>query len=78
MSRRLWRCRNPVCPVLHGASLGRLTSDHGLVIDPSVATFQAYFDTKKAIITCPHCGARREFRGQAIFSPGARDTAMGR
>ena len=68
VSRSLWRCRNRACPVPHGAVLGRLTADGGLVLDPGVAGFRAYFDTRRAVVVCPACGATREFRGGAVFS----------
>ena len=68
MSRSLWRCRNRTCPVTHGAVLGRLTADGGLVLDPAVASFRCYFDTRRAVVACPACGAEREFRGGAVFS----------
>ncbi len=69
MSRSLWRCRNPACPVPHGAPMGRLTAKGGLVLDPAVQAFVVYVDTQRAIVSCPHCGARREFYGCAVFSP---------
>ena len=71
MSRREWRCRNPGCPVRHGAVLGRLTADGGLVLDPAVQTFRCYLDTRRAVVACPACGAAREFRGGALFSAAA-------
>ncbi len=67
MSRSLWRCRHPACSAPHGAVLGRLTADSGLVLDPRVAELQAYLDTRRAVVTCPACGEKREFRGGAIF-----------
>ncbi len=72
MSRSLWRCRNPICPVPHGAVLGRLTADGGLVLDPAVATFRAYLDTRRAVIASPACGDMREFRGDAVFGDRSR------
>lgn len=66
MSRSRWRCRNPDCPSPHGAVLGRVTADGGLVLDPAVRAFAAYFDTGRAVITCPTCGAPREFRGSSL------------
>jgi hypothetical protein len=68
MSRSLWRCRNPECSAPHGALLGRVTSDGGLVLDPAVITFAAYLDTRRVVVACPVCGSEREFRGSAIFS----------
>lgn len=66
MSRSLWRCRNPDCPVAHGAVLGRVTADCGLVLEPAVRSFAAYLDTGRVEVECPACGARREFRGTAL------------
>ena len=68
MSRSLWRCRNPSCPVQHGAVLGQLTADGGLVIDPTVTHFRAYLDTRRAVVSCPACGAERGFRGGAVHA----------
>ena len=68
MSRRVFRCRNGSCAVLHGAVLGRLTLDGGLALDPSVRAFRCYFDTQQAIITCPKCGQSRVFGGRALRS----------
>ncbi len=69
MSRSLWRCRNPSCPVPHGAVLGRLTSEGGLVLDPAVVAFQCYLDTRRAVVACPACRTAREFRGISILAP---------
>ena len=71
MSRRLWRCRSRACPVPHGAVLGRLTADGGLVLDPAVTDFRAYLDTRRGLIVCPACAAEREFRGGAVIAAGA-------
>ncbi len=68
MSRSWWRCRNPDCSVPHGALLGRVTSDGGLVLDPAVTTFAAYLDTRRVVVICPACDATREFRGNAVFA----------
>ena len=68
MSRSLWRCRNPACRIPHGAVLGRLTAEGGLVLDPAVADFRAYLDTRRAVVACPCCGAERTFRGVALYS----------
>ena len=70
MSRSLWRCRNPGCSTPHGAVLGRLTVDGGLVLDPEVRRFAVYLDTRRAAVWCPACGAALEFRGN--FVVGAR------
>jgi hypothetical protein len=43
--------------------LGRVTSDAGLVLDPSVQAFVVYLDTRRAVVACPACGTSREFRG---------------
>ena len=71
MSRREWRCRNRACPVPHGAVLGRLTADGGLVIDTSVVAFRCYLDTRRAVVACTVCGAEREFRGSVIVASRA-------
>ena len=68
MSRSLWRCRNRSCPVDHGAVLGRLTGESGLVLDSAVRSFRVYLDTGRTVVACPACGIEREFRGIAIFS----------
>jgi hypothetical protein len=72
MSRSLWRCRNRDCSVPHGAVLGRVTADEGLVLDMAVCTLRVFLDTRRAMIECPACGAVREFRGPAVA------TAFGR
>jgi len=71
VSRRDWQCRNPDCPAPHGATLGRLTADGGLVLDPAVERFHCFLDTRRAVVACPNCGAWREFRGTAVLT-GAR------
>jgi hypothetical protein len=68
VSRSLWRCRDPGCLVPHGAILGRVTADGGLVLDPGVRGFRCYMDTRRAVVECPACGTEREFRGSAIAS----------
>ena len=68
MSRHEWRCRNRWCPAPHGAVLGRLTGDGGLVLDPAVAEFRCFLDTRRAVVVCPGCGVEREFRGGAILT----------
>ena len=72
MSRSLWRCQNSLCPVPHGAVLGRVTPEDGLVLDPAVRVFQAYLDTWRVRVFCPHCGSIREFRGAALSSGSGR------
>ncbi len=72
MSRSLWRCRNPDCAFPHGAVLGRLTADRGLVLDPAVVDFRCFLDTQRVVVACPICGSSREFRGPAIFSGRAK------
>jgi len=71
VSRSLFRCRNRTCPVDHGATLGRVTSDGGLVLDPGVERFAVYLDTRRATIWCPTCGSAREFRGTAVMTSRA-------
>jgi hypothetical protein len=66
MSRSLWRCRNPACGVPHGAVLGRVTAEGGLVLDPGVRRVSCFFDTRKAVVVCPVCGTAREFRGLSL------------
>lgn len=68
MSRSLWRCRNRGCPHPHGAVLGRLTADGGLVLDPAVSSFRCFLDTRRVVVTCPVCSTAREFRGSAVCS----------
>jgi hypothetical protein len=68
MSRVWWRCRNPQCTTPHGAILGRVTTDGGLVLAHGVVTFAAYLDTRRVVVTCPVCGAVKEFRGTAMVS----------
>lgn len=68
MSRSLWRCHNPTCSIPHGAVLGRVTADRGLVLDPAVTSFRCYLDTRRVMVTCPSCGVVREFRGTGIIS----------
>lgn len=77
MSRRLWRCRNPGCPVLHREALGRLTSDGGLVLAPAVAAFRCYLDSGRAQVVCPACATERDFHGAALFA-SPRRTCHGR
>ena len=77
MSRRAWRCRNPRCPVPHGAILGRLTADGGLVLDPAVRSFRCYLDTRRVVVVCPFCGVPREFRGGAICRAGPPGCPVG-
>jgi hypothetical protein len=68
MGRSLWRCRNRDCPVPHGAALGRVTGEGGLVLDPTVERFSIYLDSQRAIVVCPACHEEREFRGTSIIS----------
>ena len=68
MSRRLWRCRNPSCPVPHGAVLGRVTAEGGLVLDARVRVFQIYIDTRRAMIRCPACATVREMHVTAVYA----------
>lgn len=67
MSRSLWRCRNRDCPVPHGAVLGKLTRDRGLVVNVEVGQIAVHFDSRKAVVWCPCCGGAREFRDSSVF-----------
>jgi hypothetical protein len=69
MSTRLWKCRNPHCLVTHGAVLGHIKSDGGLVLEAEVLLHAVYLDTRRAVIVCPACGQHREFRGGWIRAP---------
>jgi hypothetical protein len=74
MSRSLWRCRNRVCTVTHGAVLGHLTADRQrLVVVPAVTRLVVYLDTRRAEITCPACGTVRAFHGTAVSRAGSDD-----
>lgn len=66
MSRSLWRCRNWECSVPHGAVLGRVTAEGGLVLDPAVREFRCFLDTRRVMVTCPSCRLEREFRGVTL------------
>jgi hypothetical protein len=70
MSTRRWRCRNPHCLVRHGALLGHLKNDGGLVLEPEVVISAVYLDTRRAEIVCPVCGQAREFRGAWVRPKG--------
>lgn len=70
MSRSWWRCRNRDCSVPHGAVLGRVTGEGGLVLDPEVRAFAAYLDTGRIEVLCPACGRTREFRGTSVRRAG--------
>ena len=74
MSRSLWRCRNPHCPVPHGAILGRVTKKGGLVLDAAVVDFWVFLDSRRVVVQCPRCGHAREFRGVAVFSSALGET----
>lgn len=74
MSRSLWRCRNPLCPVPHGAVLGRVTKEGGLVLASPSVRFQVLLDSRRVVVQCPDCSQSREFRGVAVFSFGAQLT----
>jgi hypothetical protein len=67
----MWRCRNPGCSAPHGAVLGRVTADGGLVLDSAVVGFRCYLDTRRAVVMCPSCGVEREFRGASVVLVGA-------
>jgi hypothetical protein len=77
MSRSLWRCRNPQCPVPHGAVLGRVTPEGGLVLDPAIRQFQCFLDTRKSLVTCPTCKSVRVFRGTAVRLNAIQEWAFG-
>ena len=66
VSRHAWRCKNADCPEPHGAVLGRVTADGGLVLDQGAGRFAVYLDTRRATVWCPACGAAREFRGPSV------------
>ena len=68
MSRHDWRCRNPGCATPHGAVLGRVTADGGLVLDRAVGRLAVYLDTRRVMVWCPVCGMGREFRGRAVVT----------
>jgi hypothetical protein len=65
LSQSLWRCRNRTCGVPHGAVLGRVTADGGLVLQFEAATFVAHLNTKRVYAR----GGVREFRGNVLYSP---------
>ena len=67
MSTRLWKCRNPRCPVLHGFILGHLTAGGALELSPTVCRVSIHFDTRHVVVTCPGCGTSRIFRGGPVF-----------
>lgn len=67
MSRTMWRCHAPGCTAATGSSLGRITQDDGLILDPRVRGFSAYLDTRRVFVVCPDCGTKREFRGRSIM-----------
>lgn len=70
MSRSWWRCRNPGCVIPHGAVLGQVTAEGGLVIDSQVQSFAVYLDAGRIEVVCPACGTMREFRGISIRRAG--------
>lgn len=72
MSRSFWRCRNPNCSVPHGEVLGSLGSAGDLTFGADVAAFSIHLDTRKAVVVCPSCGARREFRAGSIHAARGR------
>ncbi len=71
MTQSWWRCRNRDCSAPHGAVLGRVTAHGELALDPTVAVFRCFLDTRRAVIICPACGVGREFRGGAVLFGGA-------
>lgn len=68
MSRSLLRCRNPACPVPHGAVLGRISDGDVLILNPSVSRFSVYLDTGRIEVTCRACRQSRRFHGRGIRS----------
>jgi hypothetical protein len=67
MSTRLWKCRNPRCPVQHGAVLGFLRDNGALDLVPRVTRVRIHLDTRHVVVTCPHCGTDRIFREGSVF-----------
>lgn len=62
----------------HGAVLGRVTTDGGLVLDSAVMCFHVRLDSRRVTVKCPCCHRTREFRGIAVFSAKAQqDTDRG-
>jgi hypothetical protein len=70
MSTRRWTCRNPHCLVQHGALLGCLKANGGLVLEPEVIVGTVYLDARRVTIVCPVCGQAREFRGAWVRTKG--------
>lgn len=68
MSRSLLRCRNPACSVPHGAVLGRLTEEGGLVLAAEVERFAVFLNSRRCVIYCPLCGTARDFGGAFVRS----------
>jgi hypothetical protein len=67
MSRQLWTCRNPRCPVQHGAILGVLKGRDALELKPGITRVRIHLDTRHVVVTCPHCGTDRIFRDGSVF-----------
>lgn len=67
MSTRLWKCRNPRCPIPHGEILGRLTVNGSLDLDHGVSQVRIYLDTRHVVVMCPRCGAARSFHNGPVF-----------
>lgn len=67
MSRRLWRCRNRVCPTPHGAVLGSLARDGVLSVDHAVLKLRCYIEARRTAVTCPQCGRVRDFYGTLVL-----------
>jgi hypothetical protein len=68
MSRSLLRCRNPACPVPHGAVLARITAGGAIILGPDVGRFAIYLDTGRASFTCQACGQARNVHARIICS----------
>ena len=67
MSSRLWTCRNPRCPVQHGAILGVLKGSGALDLAAGITRVRIHLDTRHVVVTCPYCGTDRIFREGSVF-----------
>jgi hypothetical protein len=72
MSARLWKCRNPRCPVQHGAVLGALKGRDALELAAGITQVRIHLDTRHVVVTCPHCGTDRIFRNGSVFLDRSR------
>lgn len=73
MSRRPWTCRNPRCPVQHGAVLGMLKGSDALDLAPGVTRVRVHLDTRHVVVSCPQCGTDRIFRDGSVFLAGMKN-----